>query len=64
MEEKPLRGRGKGTLFVGSYALFWKDFDSFMKRLILNWRIREQRSSEKWKRTMGAIRVYGGEARR
>lgn len=64
MQEKVLRGRGKGFLFVGSYSLFMRDNDAFMDRLVFNWRDREQRLSAKWKRTMGAIRVYGGEIRR
>ena len=62
MEDKPLRGRGKGWTLVGSYTLFIKDYGRFCARLF-SWRYSERLRCEKWKQTRGAIRIYGGEIR-
>ena len=63
MEEKVLRGRGKGVLFVGSYALFLKDYDKFVDRTLNNWRKLGHRPTDRWETTRGAIRLCGGEIR-
>lgn len=63
MGEKVLRGRGKGVLFVGSYALFLKDYDTFVNRTLNNWRKQGLRPTERWKQTIGALRLRGGEIR-
>lgn len=62
IEEKVLRGKGRGMLFVGSYNLFMKYGEDYLRFLLSRW-TGDPTRSRKAKNTMGSIHLYGGEIR-
>lgn len=59
MEEKAVRGKGRGFVFVGSYSLFMKNGTEYLQHLLLK-RARTLNRRKSFYSTVGTVRLYGG----